>query len=361
MNSSSTKKASLLSVIIPVYNAERHLRETLESMCSQSYQELEILCIDDGSTDHSAKIIQEYVQKDSRVRYIYQDNAGPGGARNHGIELAKGNYIAFQDSDDVAHPDMFQMLMEVMEEKHADVSICGFQKCREDLSDAQWEHNADVEAEVFTGDLAKAFEDSQKLRGHLWGKVYRRSVIGDIRFNDLRSGEDTYFNIEIAIRAKCMVVLPIPLYFYRQASDSLTHQAKHHYNSIEAGKTIGLHCFELFEQQSISREAMLLLVQRYGTNGILLPLLLMMENSCLSRDERKQLLNQAMDAVHTLRQKNPVSADIISRKYSLMYRLLAICRSLTILFLFCKVRNILLKVIKKRKCAIEVNYGFRAN
>ena len=93
----------------------------------------------------------------------------------------------------------------------------------------------------------------------------------------------------------------------------------------------------------------MLLVQRYGTNGILLHLLLMMEKSMSGRDERKQLLNQAMDAVHTLRQKNPVSADIISRKYSLMYRLLAICRSLTIL-LFCKVRNILLKVIRKEMC-----------
>ncbi len=331
----------LVSVIVPVYNAGKYLCETLDSLCRQDYEEFEILCIDDGSTDDSASIIKSFEAKDQRVKYVPQANAGPGAARNHGIEPAKGEYIAFQDADDLLHPKALSILVKAADRHQADVAICGFQSCREDLSDADLKLNLNVTPEVFTGDLALAFQDSRKFRGHPWGKLYRRSVIGDIRFNDLRSGEDTYFNIDIAAHAKCMVVLDSPLYIYRQTASSLTHQARHHQETIEAGKAIGLHCMELYRQKVISREAMLALVRRYSTNAICLHLLLMMDNAVLSNEQRKSLLSQAAVAIERLQSEMPFSANVFSYKYYWVYLAAIRTHSLGLLSVFfCMRKNL---------------------
>ena len=305
----------LVSVIVPVYNAGKILSETLDSLCGQDYGVYEILCIDDGSTDDSAAIVKSFEAKDQRVKYVPQANEGPGAARNHGIELAKGEYIVFQDADDLLHPQALSILVEAAERHQADVAICGFQSCREDLSDADMKLKLDGEPEVFTGDLALAFQDSRKFRGHPWGKLYRRSVIGDVRFNDLRSGEDTYFNIDIAARAKCMVVLGIPLYIYRQTASSLTHQARHHQETIEAGKAIGFHCMELYRAGRISADAMIALVRHYATNAIFLHVLLMSTNHKMDLCKRRELLKQASLAFQELSKANPTITNICSPKY----------------------------------------------
>ena len=151
-----------VSVVVPVFNAEKYLRETLTSLYGQDYGKFEILCIDDGSTDDSRVIIKSFEAKDQRVKYVPQANAGPGAARNHGIELAVGEFIVFQDADDLLHSKTLSILVETAEKHQADVAICGFQSCREDLSDADLKINLDVEPEVFTGDLAFAFQDSRK-------------------------------------------------------------------------------------------------------------------------------------------------------------------------------------------------------
>ena len=337
----------LVSIIVPVFNAGRFLNKTLESLCGQDYWELEILCIDDGSKDDSADIIKSFEKKDQRVKYIPQANAGPGAARNHGIELSNGEYIVFQDADDLLHKQALSILVKMAEEYHADVTICGFQSCGEDLSNAKWDVPLDAKPEIFTGDLPLAFQDSRKFRGHPWGKLYRRDVIGDIRFNDLRSGEDTYFNIDIAAHAKCMVVLPQTLYIYRQASASLTHQASHHEKTIEAGKAIGLHCIDLFQRGEISCQAMVALIRRYATNAICLHLLLMMDNTAISNTERKTLLAQACDSIVELRQATPFEANLFSRKYHWVYLTAMKTRSLGMLELACKIRKCLLNFCGK--------------
>ena len=333
---------SLISVIVPVYNAGRFLGETLDALSRQSHKELEILCVDDGSTDDSSDIIKSHIEKDPRIKYIYQANAGPGAARNKGIELANGKYIAFQDSDDLLHPEALACLAEAAEKNHADVAICGFQSCNESLTDVNWNIDFAGEADVCMGDLAFEFQNSRKFRGHPWGKLYRRSSIGEIRFNDLHSGEDIYFNIDIAARSKCMVVIPAPLYIYRQAASSLTHQAQHHVNTIEAGNRIGLHCIELFHQNILSRKALLALIRRYSTNAICLHLLLMMGNEALSDEQRKMLLNKASEYLAALRSKMPFHANIFSMKYYWMYLTAIRLRSLAMLRLVCKLRRLVI-------------------
>ena len=115
----------LVSVIVPVYNVLPYLRESLDSVINQTYKDLEIIIVDDGSTDGSDAVCEEYA-KDSRVKVIHQKNHGLSAARNVGLDIARGDYIAFLDSDDVYLPDMIQTMVEGIQKSQADVVVCGF-------------------------------------------------------------------------------------------------------------------------------------------------------------------------------------------------------------------------------------------
>ena len=113
-----------ISVIIPVYNIQQHLRECLDSVLGQSYPHLQVICVDDGSTDESPAILAQYAQKDNRVQVIRQQNAGPGAARNTGLEAATGEYVIFLDSDDWFEPDFLEKMVDTAVREGADVAIC---------------------------------------------------------------------------------------------------------------------------------------------------------------------------------------------------------------------------------------------
>ena len=112
-----------VSVIIPIYNTENYLREALDSICNQTLQELEIILINDGSTDNSQAIIEEYAQKDIRIHYSIQSNQGQGVARNNGLQLATGKYIYFMDSDDILETDALRQCYQICEQDKLDI-IC---------------------------------------------------------------------------------------------------------------------------------------------------------------------------------------------------------------------------------------------
>ena len=114
----------LISVIIPVYNREKYLHKCVNSLLAQTYANLEILLIDDGSTDNSRKILDDYAVKDSRVKVIYKNNGGVSSARNYGLKLAKGEYIGFVDSDDYIEPDMYEYLYNLITVYECDISVC---------------------------------------------------------------------------------------------------------------------------------------------------------------------------------------------------------------------------------------------
>ena len=120
-----------ISVIIPVYNVEKYLRECLDSLINQSFKDFEVICIDDGSTDKSYKILEEYSQKDSRIKVLKQEHNGAGAARNLGIEIAKGKYIQFLDSDDYFEPNMLEELYNTAEKFGADMAVCSARKVDE--------------------------------------------------------------------------------------------------------------------------------------------------------------------------------------------------------------------------------------
>lgn len=118
----------LISVIVPVYNVERYLDQCMDSLVRQSYINLEIVVVDDGSTDSSGKKCDAWAERDSRIRVIHQANKGLAGARNAGLDVARGDYIGFVDSDDYTLPDMFSTMMRNMQESEADLSIISYER-----------------------------------------------------------------------------------------------------------------------------------------------------------------------------------------------------------------------------------------
>ncbi|MEG0087047.1 MAG: glycosyltransferase, partial [Niameybacter sp.] len=117
-----------LSIIVPVYNVEKYLPKCIESILAQSFTDFEVILIDDGATDKSGEICEEYANKDTRIKIIHKENGGLSSARNAGIELSNGNYIGFVDSDDFIHPQMYEILLREARSSNSDVVICRY-KC----------------------------------------------------------------------------------------------------------------------------------------------------------------------------------------------------------------------------------------
>lgn len=114
----------VVSVIIPVYNQEKYLRKCLDSVCNQSLQNIEVICVNDGSTDNSKEILENYAKQDSRIHILSQKNQGAGAARNLGMQVARGKYLSFLDSDDIFEPLMLETMVRAIEKDDADVLVC---------------------------------------------------------------------------------------------------------------------------------------------------------------------------------------------------------------------------------------------
>ena len=129
----------LVSVIIPAYNIEDYIGRCLDSIISQTYKNLEIIVVDDGSKDHTGEILDNYAKKDRRIKVIHKENGGVSSARNKGIEVAEGDYIGFIDGDDLIEPGMYKTLVDLLEEENADIAHCGYQMVFPDRID--YSHN----------------------------------------------------------------------------------------------------------------------------------------------------------------------------------------------------------------------------
>lgn len=212
-----------ISVIIPVYNTEKYVARCLRSILQSTYQDFEIICVDDGSTDKSLQIMREIMAEDPRVRIIEQKNAGVSAARNRGLDAASGKWIAFVDSDDWIHPQYFEVLMDGQEKLGADVVMCGnrivshvseFPKT--DVENLKWKVLDRKDA--LSGSIVKRY---------VWGKLYRKSNISDIRFSEeLTWREDTTFNVAVFCSNPriCVGTVEEPLYYYYRREESVSHQ-----------------------------------------------------------------------------------------------------------------------------------------
>ena len=211
----------LVSIIIPIYNAEDTIRVCVESILSQANVRLELILVDDGSTDSSYNICDEYAKKDTRIIVVHQCNSGVSEARNKGIDLSKGEYITFVDSDDELLPGFFENAWLVND--HFDIYIGGYFRC--DYSGANFNNIPNVKQflinQLNEEELLNLFE--KNYISPCWGKIYSRKLIGTTRFNkEMKFGEDLEFNLNLLANNPFVIASDKCLYKYNATDHSLT-------------------------------------------------------------------------------------------------------------------------------------------
>ena len=204
-----------VSVIIPVYNVAVYLPECLDSVLGQTYPNLEIILIDDGSTDGSSKICDSYAENDDRIKLIHQKNKGAANAKNAGLEVVSGSYITFLDSDDYVDPQWIERMVSALEASEADVSECNFYIEYTDHSDCG---NGDAFCNnVFTGREYMAQYLDLWSNSLFWNKLFKAELTEEIRFrNERRCIDDEFYTYKVVGMAKKIARIPAILYHYRQ-------------------------------------------------------------------------------------------------------------------------------------------------
>ena len=219
----------LISIIVPIYNVENYLRQCLDSIMSQTYQNFECLLINDGSPDNSADICREYVEKDSRFRYFEKENGGVSSARNLGIEHSKGEYITFIDSDDWVDSDYLEVLYNALIDENADISVSTYKRFH--MADNCWYFHSfqrGYEKKIFTGSelidnlqLLSSFDHSY---GSVCGKLVKSVRVETIRFNEETTlGEDMEFWYKLYLISDKIVYVNKDTYIYRTSNDEYKH------------------------------------------------------------------------------------------------------------------------------------------
>ena len=217
----------MVSVIIPVYNVAPYLRESLDSVIYQTYKKLEIIIIDDGSTDGSREICDEYEKRDERICLIHQDNKGLSAARNVGLDSMTGDVIAFLDSDDEYHHDFIRLMIETMNQEETDIVVCGYSTQK---TEAKMECD---EGTNRTGPSAnrgrynriealRALADGRLNHG-VWNKLYKKELWENIRFPEGFVYEEVRTTYRILDLVNSIIVIDQPLYLYRNRQGSITN------------------------------------------------------------------------------------------------------------------------------------------
>lgn len=209
----------LISVIVPVYNVEKYLAECIESLLEQTYENYEIILVNDGSTDSSGIICDKYSQMNSRISVIHKRNGGLSSARNAGIEDAKGKYLAFVDSDDVVHPDYLKHMYKLALQYQGDIVACDFIKGE----------NCCWLDEIEYLDIRKDCNVIEKMNDRdvqvtvAWNKLYKRYFFDELklRYKEGKIHEDMFMSPKLLDNCKVMIMTSRKLYFYRQRENSI--------------------------------------------------------------------------------------------------------------------------------------------
>ena len=209
----------MISVIVPVYNAEKYLHRCIKRILAQDYTDFELLLIDDGSTDNSGTICDEYTIKDNRIRVFHKENGGVSSARNWGLDNAIGEYIMFVDSDDYMLPGMLDVMLSTLESKKADLVVCG----TTETGGGYWRPIADVDYSI--NQLKENFVSllHTELLSPPWNKIYKKDIIGNNRFcEDISFGEDLLFNIQYLEKCENIsFIKESPFYHEKENENSL--------------------------------------------------------------------------------------------------------------------------------------------
>lgn len=237
----------LISIIIPVYKVEKYLSRCVDSVLAQTYRNIEIILVDDGSPDKCPEICDEYAQRDGRITVIHKENGGLSDARNVGIEAARGAYVGFVDSDDYIHPDMYKELYGALLEEKADVAVCGIEKV--ECTDCQIKSVENNNVRIYTGLQAVKnilVKESHVVSVVAWNKLYKKSLFEGIRFPEGKLHEDEFTTYRIFYQCEKVVYVTGNYYYYFQRPDSIMGKRKSafSYDGLEAYE----HMADFFEK-----------------------------------------------------------------------------------------------------------------
>lgn len=212
-------KEPLISVIVPIYKVEKYLDRCVESIVNQTYKNLEIILVDDGSPDNCPQICDNWAEKDNRIKVVHKENGGLSDARNTGMPFVTGEIISFIDSDDWIELDMFEKMLDRMREDDSDIVSCG----------VKWvEENGEIIRDVTAADgvldtksSMKELINDGKIKQHVWNKLYKFDLIKDIPFEKGKYHEDVFWSYQIVGKAKKVSIVKESFYKYVQRANSI--------------------------------------------------------------------------------------------------------------------------------------------
>ena len=243
----------MVSVIIPVYNVEKYLRQCIDSIINQSYENLEILIIDDGSTDDSGRICDIYAERDNRIKVHHIENRGLSAARNYGLNHATGEYISFIDSDDWFELDAIKTVIGIAENSGADIvcfkHITEYNGSRKVLRITKQKNHNTNSYNVFNGEsIMEEYCTGTSIGFGAWSKIYRKSIIDEVRFPEGRNFEDVATIYKVVLKAKRIACIENRLTHYRARKTSITRS--HDLKNISDYWWACYNCYEDLKQIS---------------------------------------------------------------------------------------------------------------
>lgn len=276
---------ALISVIVPVYNVEAYLEQCIRSVIAQTYINWELILVDDGSPDRSPEICDRYARQDSRIQVIHKQNGGLSSARNAGLDIFRGDYVTFLDSDDFWHPEYLQTLLALCEKKQTDIAQCGFLRGQATSFPVI---NCSPHIRIYNSHSIFLEREAKII---MWGKLYKSALFDRIRMPVGKINEDDFTSWKLYYRASGIAVTTQPLYYYTCNPQSIMAQQKRvpRLDFLEAYAERIAH----FKEQG-ARD-----LEEQSRGHFCLALLLSLRNRNLTSDQSKQL-HQTFDENYAL-------------------------------------------------------------
>lgn len=275
-----------ISVIIPIYNVEPYIRRCIDSVINQTFKDMEIILVDDGSTDKSGQIADYYQSQDSRIQVIHKINGGLSDARNRGMEQARGKYLFFLDSDDALVKDTLELLYNAINRYEAECVVCGFYYANEEgewYDSRYWEKGETVKV-LDNQEAMCALIQNKYIKNFAWGKLYKRELIQSILFEKGVFFEDIVWQAEVFSKLKrCVVLKQVGCYYYQREDSIIGHLNMKKLDMIDALKR--RHDYIKQHYPSLQKESWYSLLQACFNYYILL----LKEKTREARYHRKQI------------------------------------------------------------------------
>lgn len=212
----------LISVIVPIYKVENYLDRCVKSIVEQTYPNLEIILVDDGSPDQCPKLCDEWAKKDQRIKVIHKENGGLSDARNAGMKIMTGDYVSYIDSDDWVAEDMYETMLDAIKKNHADICECGFERTSEMIENTRKQQ--DDHAIILEKENALLAVVEEKIQPVVWNKLYKREIVKTLCFEVGKYNEDEFFTYKAIEKAEKIVQIPYIGYYYFFREDSIINE-----------------------------------------------------------------------------------------------------------------------------------------